>query len=86
MSEADWPKYESHKIVRAAPIFDIVDAGGQLHILVKPYGDDRVERFVPTESAMIAHAEIGGYGVIYDGDYRSVSPKAAFEAGYALLA
>ncbi len=80
-----WPKYESHKIVQAAPIFDIVDAGGNLVVLVKPYGDHAVERFAPTEPAMAARAEIGGYAVIYADGFRSVSPKGIFESGYTRL-
>ena len=80
-----WPQFESHKVVKAAPITEIVDVGGTLTILVKPYGDHTVERFEPTEPAMVARAEVGGYAVIYDGDYRSVSPKGAFEAGYTRL-
>jgi hypothetical protein len=78
----EWQRYESHKIVQAAPIFDVLDSGGEIAILVKPYGDDTVERFYPTEPAMAARADIGGYAVIYEDGYRSVSPQSAFESGY----
>jgi hypothetical protein len=78
----DWPKYESHKVVRAAKIFDIVDSGGVLTVLVKPYGDHEVEAFHPTEPAMVSRAEIGGYAVIYEDGYKSISPAKAFEEGY----
>lgn len=81
----DWPKYESHKIVRAALISDIIDVAGRLAILVKPYGDHTVERFYPSEPAMAARAEVGGYAVIYEDGFKSVSPKAAFDAGYTKL-
>lgn len=77
-----WPCFVSHKTVKAAPIAFIVEGGGVLSILVKPYGDDRVERFEPTEPAMIARAEVGGYAVVYEDGFKSVSPKAPFEAGY----
>lgn len=78
-----WPRYVSHKIVAAAVIHEILDAGDSgLAILVKPYGDDRVERFYPSEPAMAARAEIGGYAVVYADGFCSVSPKEAFEAGY----
>jgi hypothetical protein len=78
----DWPKYESHKIVQAAPIMEIVDAGGNLTILCKPFDDHTVEAFYPTEPAMIARAEVGGYAVVYSDGFKSVSPKKAFEEGY----
>jgi hypothetical protein len=81
---SEWQKYRSHKVVEAAPICEIVDAGGTLSILVKPYGDDTVERFVPTEHGMIARAEVGGYAVRYPDGYKSVSPKEAFEEGYSM--
>ena len=82
----DWPKYESHKIVQAAKIVAIAEHDGVLSIMVRPYGDDRLERFVPTEDAMILRAEVGGYAVIYPPDgYKSVSPAKAFEDGYTLI-
>jgi hypothetical protein len=40
-----------------------------------------VEAFHPTEPAMVGRAEVGGYAVVYEDGFRSVSPKAAFEAG-----
>jgi hypothetical protein len=71
----DWPKYESHKIVQAMPITGITPTGvvlvGAQH-----------EPFHPTEPAMAARAEVGGYAVIYAGGFKSVSPKKAFEDGY----
>jgi hypothetical protein len=74
----DWPKYESHKIVQALPITGITPDGvilvGSGHAV-----------FRPTEPAMAARAEVGGYAVVYDDGYSSVSPKAAFEAGYTRL-
>jgi hypothetical protein len=78
----EWTKYVSHKIVSAAPIFQIEDVGGRLLILVKPCADHTVERFEPTEPAMAKRAEVGGYAVIYADGYKSISPKAAFEEGY----
>ena len=78
-----WTKYRSHKVIEAAPICEIVEHGGTLSILVKPHGDDGpIERFVPTEEAIILRAQIGGYAVRYPDGYKSISPKAAFEEGY----
>jgi len=77
-----WPKYRSHKVIEAAPICEIVEHGGTLSLLVKPYGDDRVERFVPTEATMIARANVGDFAIQYPDGYKSVSPAQAFMDGY----
>ena len=82
-SGAAWPKFVAHKIVRAAPICEILHRDGKVLILVKPYGDDRVERFEPSEPSMAGRAEIGGYAVAYADGFRSVSPRVAFETGYS---
>ena len=92
--KAPWPKYTCRKIVQATPIVWIgeilanmlVNVKLPAVILVEPYGDGVWEAFLPTEPAMIEHAEVGAYAVVYDDGYRSVSPKAAFEAGYDLIA
>jgi hypothetical protein len=81
----EWPQYESHKIVRAAKIVEIVEHGGNLSILVKPYGDDTVERFVPTEPAMILRAEVGDWAMLYPDGYKSISPAKQFEEGYTRI-
>jgi hypothetical protein len=79
---SEWPKYESHKIVQAAPIIGILEGNGDILVQV---GDHGVESFQPTEPAMAKRAEIGGYAVIYEDGYKSVSPKRAFEEGYKAL-
>lgn len=70
-----WPRYTSHKTVQAMPITGITPDGV---VLV----GSRHEPFHPTEPAMSARAEPGGYAVIYEDGYRSISPKDAFESGY----
>lgn len=77
-----WTRYTSHKVVQAAPISEIAEINGKLHVLVKPYDDHTVVRFEPTEPAMLAHAEVGGYAVIYADGFKSISPKQVFEEGY----
>lgn len=78
-----WPRYECHKIVAAAVITEIVhDVGAGLVILVRPHGDGPTEPFRPSEAAMTGRATIGGYAVIYEDGFCSVSPKDVFEAGY----
>jgi hypothetical protein len=76
---SDWPKYESHKIVQAMPITGVSSLSG--YVLVGPEN----EPFHPTEPAMAARAEVGGYAVIYEDGYKSISPKKAFEDGYKLI-
>jgi hypothetical protein len=76
---SEWPRYESHKIVRAAPIVGIVGHGV---LVVRSAQDGQTQRFEPTEPAMAARASIGDYAVIYSDGYKSVSPKKAFEDGY----
>ena len=78
----EWRSYRSHKVIQAAPIVEIAEHGGTLSILVKPYGDHTIERFVPTEPGMIPRAEVGGYALKYPDGFKSVSPKLAFEVGY----
>jgi hypothetical protein len=81
----EWSKYQSHKTVQAAPIHEIVDSGGKLSILVKPYGDNTVEGFEPTEPGMLTRCAAGDYAMIYRDGYRSVCPKKEFEDGYTRL-
>lgn len=74
----DWPKFVSHKVVQAAPIVHVGPAG---EISVQP-NEGATEMFDPTEPGMRGHAEVGGYAVIYEDGYKSVSPKKAFEDWY----
>lgn len=82
---SEWSKFVSHKTVSAAPIVEIVDSGGTLALLVKPYADDPdlVERFTPTEPGMLNRCQVGDYAMIYRDGYRSVCPKKEFEDGYS---
>lgn len=78
-----WPEYESHKIVRAAKIVEvIINKDGTAAVLVRAHDDAPVEHFHPREPAMALRAEVGGYAVIYEDGYRSISPAKAFEEGY----
>lgn len=81
MSE-NWPRYESHKIVRAAPIIGIAGSpeDGVL-VYVQPAGGD-AEEFSPNVVAMAERAKTGDYAVVYEDGFKSISPKEAFEAGY----
>jgi hypothetical protein len=82
MSGEGWPEYVSHKVVRAAKIVRISDDGeGGTYLVVSP-APGFEEPFHTTEPAMMARAEVGGYAVVYEGGFRSVSPAKAFEEGY----
>ncbi len=76
-----WPRYQSHKVVRAAEIIGIVQDGKTL--VVKP-GEDQ-EEISPTEPGMWRRAKLGDYAVVYDDGYTSVSPRGAFQDGYFLV-
>jgi hypothetical protein len=79
----EWPEYRSHKIVRAAKIVNQeLDKAGNIIALEVDPGDGAKEWFKATEPAMTARGELGGYAVIYDDGYKSVSPAKIFEDGY----
>lgn len=74
------PRYQSHKIVRAAKIVSITREGanavlalnGGLHTVSIEWAD----KTMPV---------VGGYFVVYDDGYTSFSPAKAFEEGYILI-
>lgn len=80
---SEWKKYQSHRIVQAAPIWNIEESAGRLNVFVKPYDDHTMELFEPTEPGMKGRCEAGDYAIRYPDGYRSVCPKAQFEEGYA---
>ena len=76
-----WKKYRSHKIVTAAPIVAISELGTV--VVEDDFGIE--QQFAPNEPNMAAKASVGDYAVAYEDGYKSVSPKAVFEAGYARI-
>ena len=77
---SDWKEYRSHRVVRAAPIEQIwVDIADNTVASVQVDGRNY---WVPNVLAMLEKADIGDYAVEYDDGYRSICPKAQFEAGY----
>jgi hypothetical protein len=79
----EWPQYQSHKVVRAVRILsNTLDEYGQVVSLTVD-GPNGWEQFIPTEPAMMARAQIGGFAVLYPDGYKSVSPAREFEQGYA---
>lgn len=83
---SDWPKYLSHKVVQAAKIVSIHDDGpdGAKFLWVDP-GTGTLEKFEPTVAGMFEKAEVGGYVVLYEDGFKSVSPQGVFEDGYKLI-
>ena len=76
-------KYRCHKVVQAAKITNIIEAGGSMTLEFD--GGEKVW-FPPEDSFPSRHAlEVGGYYVVYEDGYRSFSPAKAFEAGYTLI-
>jgi nucleoside-diphosphate kinase len=74
-------RWQSHKIVSAGEITEIVPAGcyvktetGGGVLLMYPSGPSLPDRF--------ASINVGDYWVIYEDNYQSISPKKAFEKGY----
>ena len=83
---SDWPKYESHKIVRAARIigFDMSSTGEARRACatVDPGTGYYPEAFNPTHDVMLEEAKIGDWAIIYSDGFKSISPAKAFEDGY----
>ena len=71
-------QFQSIKRVLAGEIVEIVDAG----CYVQEADGRRVLRiFVPNMTARYSPT-VGDYWVIYEDGYQSISPRAAFQAGY----
>ena len=87
--------YQCHKVVEAAKIIQMVDEGGdELSFIVDHIitvddasGDDQMYEVVKAPKNILSRYEPqdGDYLVKYEDGYLSISPCAAFEAGYSLL-
>ena len=89
--EVEMPRYRCHKEVYALKIRDIVQP-----YLPEGCESDGSAIIIPEESGYagipVSHEyirkhqpQVGGYFVIYEDGYRSFSPAAAFESGYARI-
>jgi len=86
MNKHDLPKYQCHKVVKAAKIVSISGAinpalGLSVTTLNFSEGSVDVDGYYLTKHK----PEIGGYYVLYEDGYESFSPAEAFESGYSLL-
>lgn len=91
-AQTQMPRYQCHKKVWALKIAAIEldgagenrDSDGTATITPAEYGYAPIK--VDREYMRKHKPEIGGYYVIYDGDfYKSYSPAKAFEDGYTLI-
>lgn len=85
-------KYQSHKVVEAARIIDVektgpygMSPGPERHYRLDTRDLRYVDRWVPQPAGTNYEAEVGDYYVVYPDGYKSLSPAAAFEAGYTEL-
>jgi hypothetical protein len=88
IAPSELPRYRCHKVVRAAKIVrvgrvegEMSDSGLRVLVFEEPLGEmvvsaQFVTKHVPRAGQML---------VIYEDDYQSISPAAAFEAGYTRL-
>ena len=83
-AQAEMPKYESHKIVHALKIENLViNHNGSIDLFFEsPFSPINLERDVLKNKPT---PQIGFYYVVYKGGYFSFSPSDAFEAGYTRM-
>lgn len=79
----EMPKYKCHKEVWALKIESIkqIDSDGNAEIT--PAEEGFAPFIVSCEYAEKHKPHAGGYYVVYEDGYKSFSPAAAFEGGYA---
>ena len=93
-TNSEMPKYQCHKQVRALKIKSIRhhenpdksgrSAAASYGATITPVDPNYGEFDVPAEFVTKHKPVAGGYYVVYEDGYKSFSPEAAFEAGYAL--
>lgn len=85
---SNWSKYESHMVVQAARIVNLVGRPAGLgrsqvlEITVQPDLNAPTELFVPNVPGAFDRAEVGGWAVIRDDGSRDTLPARTFEADY----
>jgi len=77
------PRWRCHKIVQAAKIIGFRENGNADMPTILLDGDLSVDLLPDWHVKHTPH--VGDYLVVYDDNYVSVSPTAAFENGYTLL-
>jgi hypothetical protein len=79
-------KWQSHKIVEADPITDIINTMSVKAVVTMGLGLQAERHNVPDNFFARGTPQINDYLVCYDDGYLSWSPKKAFEEGYTVLA
>jgi hypothetical protein len=79
MAHPDLLSYQSHKIVQAGRITEIVPVGCFVQT-ANP--DDTVLLIYEGNMTSRYQPQVGDYWVIYEDGYQALSPRAAFEEGY----
>ena len=89
---SELPRWKSHKIVRAAQILEIeIQAANawrvNLDIGTAPGASQpsTLGTLLHRDAVASKQPSVGDYFVLYEDGYKSWSPKAAFEEGYARL-
>ena len=90
----EMPKYQSHKIVWALKIKEIVFDSVLAHAdnretdgsaMITPEEGGYASFKVNHKYCLKHQPEVGGYYIRYEDGYESWSPSKAFESGYALI-
>jgi len=94
MVSIEMPKYQSHKVVWALKIKEIVfdhDLASKENretdgsAIITPEEDGYAPFEVDREYCRKHNPQVGGYYVVYEDGYKSWSPADAFEGGYTKL-
>lgn len=75
------PRYQCHKIVRAAKILIVVRSEGKISLDLDGIGAVEVSADFDAKH----HPTHGGYLVVYEDGYQSFSPGKVFEEGYTRI-
>lgn len=81
-AESEMPRYLCHKEVWALQIKSIEETGPEGACTITPMDTKYAPFFVDGAYVRKHDPKVGGYYVYYQDDYKSFSPKEAFEGGY----
>ncbi len=85
-TDREMPRYKCHKEVHALKIKSVAQHGSYMSVWVITPVDDGYEPFNVVKEFIERHnPQPGDYYVVYDDDYKSISPAEAFEHGYRLI-
>lgn len=83
---SELPRYQCHKIVRAAKVVSAEHlSNNEFYLTLELPGGEAAHAHWRSGKPTNAGQLVGGYIVQYDDAYESWSPAAAFESGYTLI-